>query len=319
MRKNSVENLPGLYFNEYVGAFADEYKPFSAKLDHLDAMTGNDFLLQKGASPRAAGALGGSQSALYAVWHAAIRRKRNMAWQQKNLFRVRGGNQLITDAFARRLGDRVRMGCPVTSIEHSSQGVRILYKDGGRSMTEEADYVVTAMPLATLRQIPVKPAWPDAKRYVIENMPHSSHCRVIFQSRTRFWEMDRISPNMSLSDAGLQTVWAMAEEVPTKRGILIGTAGVTNPEKAAAAYRRRYPGKSENIEASMVVNWTTDPWSMTCLPTALPPGELPKYWPQVIQPVGRIHFAGVYADNYTFGMEAAVRSAERAVTEIEAA
>jgi monoamine oxidase len=314
-----VENLPGLYYDEYVGAFADEYKPFDAKLNHLDSITGKEFLLEKGASPAVAGSLGGTQSALQAVWHAAIRRKRGMAWQQTNLFRIRGGNQRLTDALAAKVGDRLRMGCPVTSIEHTAQGVRIGYQDGGRPKVEEADHFVTAMPLATLRQIPVKPAWPDRKKYVIDNMPHSSHCRVIFQSRTRFWETEGISPNMTLGEPSLGTVWSMAEEVPTKRGILIGTAGVTNSEKASAAFRRRYPGKSEDIEESFVVNWTTDPWAMTCLPSALPPGEMPKYWPEVIQPLGRIHFAGVYADNYTFGMEGAVRSAQRAVREIEAA
>jgi len=317
IRKNSLENLAGLYFSEYVDKFADEYKPFEAHLNHLDSITGQQLLLQKGASATVAASLGGQQSALQAVWHAAIRRKRHMAWVQLNLFRIRGGNQRLTDAFALSLGDRLRLGCPVTGIEHSPHGVRVEYRDGGRLKMEEADHLVTAMPLATLRQIPVRPAWSEAKHYVIENMPHSSHCRVIFQSRTRFWQTDRVSPNMNLGDPSLGMVWAMADEVQTQRGILIGTAGVTTPEKATAAYRRWYPGKSEDIEESFTVNWTTDPWAMTCLPSPLPPGVMSKYWPELIQPAGRIHFAGVYADDYPFGMEAAVRSARRAVQEIE--
>jgi hypothetical protein len=68
----------------------------------------------------------------------------------------------------------------------------------------------------------------------------------------------------------------MTEEVETRRGILIGTAGVTTPEKAAEACRGRYPGKSEDIEESMVVNWTTDRWANVCLPSALPPGVMGK-------------------------------------------
>ena len=317
MRKHSVDSLPGLYFDEYVDRFADEYKPFAANLNHLDSMTGRQFLLEKGASATAAGSLGGEQSALQAVWHAAIRRKRHMAWLQFDLYRIRGGNQRLPDALATRLGERLRLGCPVTAIEHSPTGVRVSYRDGGRPKTEEADHLVTAMPLATLRQIPVKPGWPEAKRYVIENMPHSSHCRVIFQTRSRFWQTDRVSPNMNPGDPGLGSVWAMADEVQSPRGILIGTAGVTTPEKAVEAYRRRYPGKSEDIEESIVVNWTTDPWATVCLPSPLPPGVMAKYWPEIIRPEGRIHFAGVYADNYPFGMEGAVRSARRAVHEIE--
>jgi monoamine oxidase len=319
MRQNTVDSLAGLYYGEYIENFEDEYKPFEANLNYLDGMTARKFLLEKGASATAAGSLGGEQSALQAVWHAAIRRKRKMAWMQYDLYRIRGGNQRLIDAIAVKLGERLRLGCPVTEIEHWAAGIRVTYRDGGRPKTEEADHLVTAMPLATLRQIPVKPEWPEAKRYAIENMPHSSHCRVIFQTRSRFWQTDKISPNMNPGDPSLGSVWAMAEEVETRRGILIGTAGVTTPEKAAEAYRRRYPGKSENIEESMVVNWTTDPWATVCLPAALPPGVMPKYWPEVIRPVGRIHFAGVYADNYPFGMEGAVRSARRAVHEIETA
>ncbi|HWB52881.1 MAG TPA: FAD-dependent oxidoreductase [Tepidisphaeraceae bacterium] len=317
IHKNSLDDLPGLYYSEYEDKFADEYRPFDAHLNHLDTITGRQFLLEKGASPVAAAWLGGEQSALQAVWHAAIRRKRNMAWVQKNLFRIRGGNQRLTDAFASVLRERLRLGCPVTAIEHSANGVRISYRDGSHPKVEEADHLVTAMSLAMLRQIPVKPQWSPAKRYVVENMPHSSHCRIIFQTRTRFWKTDGVSPNMYLSEPSLNSVWPMADEVQTPRGILIGTAGVATPEKAVAAYRRQYPGKSEDIEESFVVNWTTDPWSAVCLPAPLPPGVLSKYWPEMIEPVGRVHFAGVYADNYPFGMEAAVRSAQRATHEIE--
>ena len=315
--KNSIENLPGLYFTEYIEQFADEYKPFETKLGDLDSMTVQEFLLKKGASSTAAVSLGGAQSALQGVWHAAIRRKRHMPWLELNLFRIRGGNQRLTDALAARLGERLRLRCPVTSIEHSPNGVRVHYNNGERSVVEEADHLVTFMPLAKLREIPVTPQWPERKRYVIENMPHDSHCRVIFQSRTRFWQKDGVSPNMDLDDPSLGLVWPMADEVPTPRGILIGKAVDADSEKALRVYRHRYPGKSEDIEKSFVVNWAKDPWSMTCLPGPFPPGVLSKFWPAVVEPHGRIHFAGVYADNYPFGMESAVRSAQRAVREIE--
>ena len=182
----------------------------------------------------------------------------------------------------------------------------------GKVKVEEADHLVTCMPLTTLRQIPVSPEWPAAKRYVIDNLPYNTHVRVIFQSRTRFWEKDKVSPNIYFGEPGLEMMWAMADEVKTPRGILVGDAGVTTPEAVAALFRRRYPGSSEDIEQSLVVDWTTDRWAMSCIPIGLAPGVLSKYWPEIIEPCGRIHFAGVYADNYPFGMESAVRSAHRA-------
>lgn len=310
-------SLPGLYYRDYFDRFADEYRPFEAKLGELDSITSREFLLQQGASAAGAGAAGGRQSALQAIWHAAIRRKRNMSWLELKLFRIRGGNQRLTEAFASRLGDRLRLGCPISHIEHSPQGVRVAFREAGKEKHEEADYLVSCLPLTSLRQVSVNPEWTPAKRYVIDKMPYDSHARVIFQSRTRFWETDRVSPSMTMSEASLGMVWSMAEEVATKRGILVGDAPPTTPGKAEAAFRRRYPGRSEDIEQTLIVNWTTDPWATSCIPTSLPPGVLAKYWPEVIIPHGRIHFAGVYADSYPFGMESAVRSAHRAVNEIE--
>ena len=46
---------------------------------------------------------------------------------------------------------------------------------------------------------------------------------------------------------------------------------------------------------------------------------LRKFWPHVMTPHGRIHFAGAYADNLNWGMEAATRSANRVAREIDQA
>ncbi len=185
------------------------------------------------------------------------------------------------------------------------------YSESGRAKKAVADYLVNAMPLVALRKIPVTPDWPESRRYIIQNLPYDSYGRAIFQSRTRFWEKDGVSPNLEFEGAALSSVWSMADEVPTGRGLLIGTAPLGSAEKALAEFRRNYPGRSEDIEQALVVDWTHDPWAMSCLPVSRAPGQLGKFWPEVIQPCGRIHFAGVYADNLTFGMEAAVRSANR--------
>jgi monoamine oxidase len=175
------------------------------------------------------------------------------------------------------------------------------------------------MPLVALRKIPVTPDWPESRRYIVQNLPYDSYGRAIFQSRTRFWEKDGVSPNLEFEGTALSSVWRMADEIPTARGLLIGTAPLGSAEKALAEFRRHYPGHSEDIEQALVVDWPHDPWAMSCLPVSRAPGELAKFWPEVIQPCGRIHFAGVYADNLTFGMEAAVRSANRVAEAIHRA
>lgn len=319
MARTSYSALVALYHEPYVERFRNEDDPFGSGLGHLDRMTATEFIRDQKASPAAIGSLGGQRSALQALWHSSIRRSRGMAWYETNLFRVRGGNQQITDAFAKRLGRRIRTSSPVTAIRHGASGVDVEYQMGGGRRTEGADFLVTCMSLALLRRIKVEPGWSQAKRYVIENMGHDSHMRVIFTSRSRFWKKDAVSPNIQAGESGLGMVWSMADEVPTERGILIGTAAATRPDLALTAFRRRYPGRSEDISDSRIVDWTRDPWATTCLPLPYPPGELARYWPEVIRPAGRILFAGVYADNMPFGLEAAVRSAKRAASHIDTA
>ena len=127
-----------------------------------------------------------------------------------------------------------------------------------------------------------------------------------------------MSPNWETDDPDLHSVWSMAEEVNTPRCILIGDATpATSEGKTLAAFRKIYPGKSEDIEQALVVNWARDPWALACERTSYKPGDLSKFWPGVIEPHGRIHFAGAYAAHMPWGQEAAVESANRVAEAID--
>jgi monoamine oxidase len=113
-------------------------------------------------------------------------------------------------------------------------------------------------------------------------------------------------------------VWSTGDEVQTRRGLLVGTAaGPGTSEAALQVFQRRYPGASADIEHVRVVTWPTDRWSWACERTEYPPGQLRKFWPTLIEPHGRVHFVGAYADNLNWGMEAATRSAHRAAEAID--
>jgi monoamine oxidase len=144
--------------------------------------------------------------------------------------------------------------------------------------------------------------------------------RIVFQSRTRFWKTDGISPNWLPPDPRLNELWSMAEEVDTPRGILVGgaQAGIT-ASAALAAFSRFYPGKSEDIEQATVYDWSREPWAGMCERIPYRVGELGRFWPEVTRPCGRIHFAGAYAAQMNWGQEAALESANRVAEEIHAA
>lgn len=320
LQKNPFWDLASLYYKPYLDSFTDEYKPFDAGLNHLDGLTTNALFTKDGASPAALSFIGGDGSALQSVWHAAILKLRGVPLWPPKVFRLVGGNQTLTDTFAQKLGDRVRLNCPVTRIEHGKTGVRVTCRANGRTTRHEADHLVSAMSAVMLRALPVSPAWPPARAFALNNVPYYFDTRVVFQTRSRFWTRDGISPNMEVNDRALAHVWSTCDEVETARGLIVGTAsGAGTADAAAAAYRKHYPGPSVDIEKADAIAWATNPWASACETTAYRPGHLSKLWPALIEPEGRIHFVGAYADNLNWGMEAATRSANRVADAIDRA
>lgn len=319
LARHHFSDFNGCYLGPYLDSFHDETHPLDAGLNHFDQMTVAQLMQKDGASPAAIQFAGGSSSALYSAWQLSNRKKRGVTTFVRPVYRVEGGNQRLTDTLAAKLGERLRLGCPVSAIEHGRNSVTVSYQEFGRPKKMEADYLVLSVPFRALRSIAVTPAWPDAKRYVIENMHYDLKARVIFQSRTKFWKTDRFSPNMEVGTPELADIWAMAEDVKTPRGLLIGQARSSSIDASLAKYREVYPGKSEDIEQALMINWALDPFAGSCLPLALPPGELPKFWPEVTRPHGRIHFASVCVDSFPNGLEAGVRAAKRTAQAISGA
>jgi monoamine oxidase len=311
--------LPLLYAQRYVDEIRDEINPFVADLSQLDKITLSELLQRNGASPAVTEFSGGSGSALQWIWGAAIKKLRGTGLETKNLFRLKGGNQLMTDAFAARLGERVHLGCPVSAIEHGPSSATVTYREFGQARKRDTDYLVSCISAVMLRQMRVTPAWPEAKAFVINEMPYYTRTRIVFQSRTRFWKTDGISPNWLPPDPRLNELWSMAEEVDTARGILVGGAQAGIRASAAlAAFSKFYPGKSADIEQVTVHDWSREPWAGMCERTPYRVGELGRFWPEATRPCGRIHFAGAYAAQMNWGQEAALESANRVAEEIHA-
>jgi monoamine oxidase len=156
--------------------------------------------------------------------------------------------------------------------------------------------------------------------WVMQNVTYSIQSRVVFQCRRRFWKEDGIGPNIDIGGPALSGVWEMADEVPGERGLLMSSAmPAITQEQALAALKGAYPGKLGDIEKVYIKEWYRDPWSARCERTICKVGDLARLWPNILQPHGRIHFAGAYADNGRSGMEAATRSAHRVAREIDVA
>jgi len=312
-------DLESLFVKPYLDKFTDEYQPFGVGYDAWDKIPMTDIYAKEGASKSALGFLGGANaSALYNLWMAAILKIRGVPLFPVEVFRLKGGNQMLPNAFAKRLGTRVWLDCPIESIKHGEKGVTIAYKQHNEPKELSADYFVNCIPLPAFKNIPIQPALPPERQYINENLTYGSYQRFVFQASSKFWLEDGLSINLDLNHPDLWQVWQSADEVDTTRVIILGTGpGGISPQRALAAFRATYPGKKDTIEQVVSRDWTKERYSSTCERLPFPIGELHRFWPHLMKPHGRIHFAGAYADNLNWGTEAATRSANRVATEID--
>ncbi len=320
LSRNRWAELRLLYTKPFLDAFKDEYQPFGVGYDALDKIPMSDFYKKEGASSAALTFLGGNNSsALYELWFAAILKMRGVATDPTDVFRLKGGNQMLPNAFAKRLGTKVWLDCSITAINNGETGVRVTYKQQKEVKEISGDYFVNCIPLPTLKNIPIQPALPDKNQYINENITYDSYQRFVFQASSKFWEKDGYKDiNLRLGHPDLWGVWQSAEEIDTHRVIILGTGpGGVSPQRALAAFRECYPGNGDSIELAVSRDWTKQKYSAKCERTAFPIGELHKFWPHIIEPQGRIYFAGAYADNLNWGTEAATRSANRVAETID--
>lgn len=319
LSKNSFGELQRFFISPYLDKFTDEYQPFGVGYDDLDKVPISDIYRKEGASETALEFLGGNgTSALFELWKSAILKFRNVPEFPIEVFRLKGGNQMMPNTFAKKLGNRVWLNSPIQLITQDDNGVTVKYKQNEEEKEMKTDYMVNCIPLPAFGKIPVTPAFTPEKQFVIKNVQYDSYQRFVFQASSKFWEKDKLSINMELGHPDLWSVWHSADEVDTHRVIVLGTGpGGISPQRALAAFREVYPGKNDTIEQALGRDWTKEKYSPTCERLAFPIGELGKFWPELMKPAGRIHFAGAYADNLNWGMEASTRSANRAANEID--
>jgi monoamine oxidase len=322
LSENPWYALRSLFLDHYLDAFTDPNQPFGVGYDDLDTIPIADIYKKEGASPAAQRFLGGkTTSALFTLWRYYVERSRGIPLSHGDTYRLQGGNQELPNAFAKRLGSRLLLQHEIKSIRHDTDGVTVSYTAYGYDEEKEmrGDYLVNCITLPVFRNIPLQPPLSPGKQYVVDNLTYSSHPFYVFEASSRFWIEDGLkSINLFFEHPDISMIWEEPTHVATDRVLLkaYGPGGLS-PQRVLAAFRSLYPGKKDTIYQALTLDWTTDRFAPACEMQAFPVGEMHRFWPQVLQPDGRIYFAGTYADTLSRGMESCIRSAQRVSGEID--
>jgi monoamine oxidase len=223
-------------------------------------------------------------------------------------FRVAGGNDRLATGLAARLGEVVRLGAPVRTVDADAGQVHL-----GAGQVLEGDVVVVTVPLPVLGRI-----WADVPAELTA-VGYGVGGKVSVQFRRRLWR-DYGRNGSVHSDRAWGQMWETTDVQPGDGGIL--TVLLSSHDGAAllaftdlqqrllAEIERIFPGARGLAGDAVVTDWTNDPFSLGCY-SAPAPHQLAAAWPLMHRPHGRLWLAGEHTDEHAGFVEGALASADR--------
>ena len=238
--------------------------------------------------------------------------------------RFEGGSQLVCKRLAKKLGKRVVLRTPVRRIVQNKHGVTV---HSERVIAKGKRVIITVPPVLT-GKIDYEPELPDERIELIDHYPQGTLSKAACIYERPFWRDDGLTGQV-LSDKG--PISATFDDSPSdgSRGVVFGFIGGDQGRdfsKNSKGARRQavidnyvtfFGPQAANPTKYVESAWKAETWTRGC-PVGIPGlGQIAARGEALIEPVGRLHWAGTETSNYWAGyMDGAVRSGERAAAEV---
>ncbi len=239
-----------------------------------------------------------------------------------------GGSWLVASRLADELvaaGVDLRLGAPVRAVEQSDDGV-VVRHDGGEV---RAGHTVVAVPPTLAGRIAWSPVLPPRRDQLLQKMPMGSVTKVLVQYETPFWRADGLCGQAAALDSSVTITFDNTLPDEGAPGVLVAFLEGDHARRAAevgAAVRRRmvvdalarfFGPRARDVVDYAELDWAAEEWTRGCYGAHLAPGVWTSFGDLLREPWGRVHWAGTETAAVWNGyMDGAVRSGERAATEI---
>jgi monoamine oxidase len=254
--------------------------------------------------------------------------------------RFHGGSQLVSIKLAEALGSRVRLNSRVDEIMQDG-GVVIVSGAGPSTglrtgFALRAREAVVAIPPALAARIRYAPVLPALRDQMTQRMPMGSVIKLMCVYERPFWrDPTTTSPDglagQATSDTGpVKITFDNSPDGDTPAyGVLLGFIegsegrvwSAKTPEErrigAIESFVRYFGEQAANPLAYLEQDWQQEEYSRGGYGGMFPPGGWLDFGRALVEPVGRIHWAGTETSPIWNGyMDGAVRSGERAAAEV---
>jgi monoamine oxidase len=241
--------------------------------------------------------------------------------------RIEGGNDRLPRAMAVELGEAVHLNTTARAVHDNQRSVRVTVERAGGDRTQmNADYVILAVPVTTLRAIEITPDLPTEQAKVFERLRYGRVTKSLLQFDRRFWKRKARSPAYG-TDAPTGAIWDANEEQHGPAGILTLMAGAQASEDTQKILAQEgvqglvhaldwlKPDKAALLH-SHHITWEHDSWAQGGYAFFDPTFD-PSWRPWLARPHGRLLFAGEHTSIQWQGyMNGAVESGLRAAAEV---
>ncbi|UKO98304.1 flavin monoamine oxidase family protein [Nostoc sp. UHCC 0870] len=232
------------------------------------------------------------------------------------------GFDLLPQAFAQALTEKIKLDDSVTRIVQTSNGVEVWCLSGQRYL---GDCVLCSVPLTVLNQITFSPDLSPAKKQAAAggyNYRAATRCFVKFPHR--FWEKDNLNGWGFFDDEELwHTTWDRPEKTGILHAYLKGEKalkiddfeGETQQTKLLQHWEKILPGVTNYSVQSHFHSWTKDIWSKGGW--AYPTDEQEKeLFLELGKSQGKIYFAGEHTSKTRGWLQGALESGLKSAKEI---
>lgn len=239
-------------------------------------------------------------------------------------FAAKGGNSKLPEAMAAQLKGDVVLGKPVAAIETDAMGGTVTCRDGTRFQAEK---IICSLPLAALRNVSIEPGLPALQAKAVAEVRYQPISIAFLTATDPFWEEDGLPLGMWSDGFNSSVIPQRYAESPEEvTGIMVQARGNHALEwdklgqdaalaKVVAEMEVLRPAAKGKLQARHYHSWAQEEFSGGAW-AYFGPGQATSLPREVPKAAGPIHFCGEHTEYAARGVEGALASSERVVTEI---
>jgi monoamine oxidase len=308
---------------------------FEKILEEYDQYSIREFLQMRGFSEGAIELYGVMSFREQNMNAAVIEQLREIVGRSfEDMQEIVGGTDMLPRAFYEQVKHYVRFGAEVNAVEQTEHDVTVHYKSGGNRFSVTGDYAICTLPYPVMRSIEVTPALSRGKQKAIRELHYNSSTKIVFQTRSRFWEKEPLGivGGTTATDLSIRRIVYPSFSDPNEdRGMMLASytwgsdalrwssMGEEDAvEQALEDVSKIHPEIVNEFELGAMHCWDTDPYAGGAFALFEPEQET-ELQADITAPEGRIHFAGEHCSLYHAWIQGALESGIRAAKAIHEA